>query len=111
MAVLVGLGVYWLARLMVAQGHPAAPGLLLLAVPAIPIAVDSMTIDALLVVLTAWFAFQRWTGRTGGLWWVLAAAAGALLERAPRKAFLCASSTILPSCGTPTSIASFRLRR
>jgi hypothetical protein len=68
-----------------------------------------MTIDISLVALTACFAYQVASGKTRGLWWTLAAASlsretgvllpaaaaiGALLERAPRKAFLWATATL-----------------
>jgi hypothetical protein len=102
------LGVYCLTKFMICQGRHPALGLLFLLIPAVPIAVDSMTIDVSLAALTACFAYQVATGRTRWLWPTLAAATlsretgvllpcaaaiAALLERAPRKALLWATAT------------------
>lgn len=111
-AFFIGLGVYCLAKLMAFHGRHPALGLLFLLVPAVPIAVDSMTIDACLAALTACFAWQVATGRTRWLWFTLAAATlcretgvllpaaafiAALIERAPRKALLWGSAAA-PAC-------------
>ncbi len=108
-AFFAGMGVYYLTKLMIFHGRHPALGLLFLLVPAVPIAVDSMTIDISLAALTACFAYQVVTGRERGLWWTLAAASlsretgmllpaaaaiAALLGHAPRKAFAWATATV-----------------
>jgi hypothetical protein len=112
-AFFVGLGVHCMAKLMSFHGRHPALGLLFLLIPAVPIAVDSMTIDVSLAALAACFAYQVATGRTRWLWLTLAAATlsretgallpaaaaiAALLERTPRKALLWASATV-PALG------------
>jgi hypothetical protein len=74
MAAFIFTGVYCLTKLMMHYGRHPALGLLFLLVPAVPIAIDSMTVDVALAALVACFAFQTVTGRERGLWWVLAAA-------------------------------------
>lgn len=108
-AAFVGLGVYSLTKIMMLHGRHPALGLLFLLIPAVPIAVDSMTVDVALAALTVCFAFQVTTGRERGLWFTLAAAclvretgvllpaaavAAALLSRAPRKACLWATAAL-----------------
>lgn len=112
-AAFVGMGVYCLTKIMMLHGRHPSLGLLFLLIPAVPIAVDSMTIDVALAALTVCFAFQATTGRERGQWWTLAAAclvretgvllpaaavAAALLARAPRKACLWATATF-PALG------------
>lgn len=108
-AFLLGMGVYCLTELMIFYGRHPVLGLLFLLIPAVPIAIDSMAIDISLAALTACFAYQVATGRTRWLWWTLAASTlpretgallsaaatiAALLDRAPRKAFLWATATL-----------------
>lgn len=113
MVFFMGLGVYFMAKLMRFHGRHPALGLLFLLIPAVPIAVDSMTVDAALAALTVCFVYQVATGQTRWLWFTLAAATlsretgallptaavvAALLERTPHKALLWASAT-LPALG------------
>jgi hypothetical protein len=53
----VGLGVYWSCRFVQDSGLAAAWGLLLLAIPAVPVAMDRMVIDGALAALTAGFVY------------------------------------------------------
>jgi hypothetical protein len=73
-AAFIFAGAYWLGRIMVRQGRPAALGLLFLGVPATLIGIDSMTVDVALAALTAGFAWHLLSGRERGLWLILAAA-------------------------------------
>jgi hypothetical protein len=70
----VFLGVYALAMTMQLYGRHAAWGLLFVVVPAVPIAVDSMTVDVAIAALTACFAYRLASGSDRGLWWILASA-------------------------------------
>jgi hypothetical protein len=103
-----GMGVYYLTKILMFYGRHPAFGLLFLLIPAVPIAVDSMTIDVSLAALTACFAYQAATGQERGLWWTLAAATlsretgvllpaaaviAALAQRAPRKAWIWTTAT------------------
>jgi len=108
-AAFVFLGVYALAKTMMLYGRHPAWGLVFLLVPAVPIAVDSMTVDVALAALTACFAWRLASGRERGLWWILAAAClvretgvllpaacviAALFRRDLRKACLWASAAL-----------------
>jgi hypothetical protein len=73
-AACVFLGVYALAKTMQLYGRHAAWGLLFLVVPAVPIAVDSMTVDVAIAALTACFAYRLASGSNRGLWWILSSA-------------------------------------
>jgi hypothetical protein len=53
----IGLGVYWSCRLVQSAGLAAAWGLLFLAMPAVPIALDRMVVDGGLAALTAAFVY------------------------------------------------------
>jgi hypothetical protein len=53
----IGLGVYWSCRFAREVGLPAAWGLLFLSMPAVPIAMDRLVVDAGLAALTAAFLF------------------------------------------------------
>jgi hypothetical protein len=53
----IGLGVYWSCRFVQDAGISAAWGLLFLAMPAIPIAMDRLVIDGALAVLTAAYLY------------------------------------------------------
>lgn len=68
------VGVYWLGRIMVHHGRSSAWGLSFLAVPAVPIGIDSMTVDVSLAALTAYFAWQVQTDNRRWLWLTVAAA-------------------------------------
>ena len=108
-AAFVFLGVYALAKTMTLYRRHPAWGLAFLLVPAVPIAVDSMTVDVALAALTACFAWRLASGRERGLWWILAAAClvretgvllpaacaiAALLRRDLRKACLWAAAAL-----------------
>lgn len=51
----IGLGVYWSCRFAEQTGLPAASGLLFLLMPAIPVAMDRLVVDAALAALTVAF--------------------------------------------------------
>jgi hypothetical protein len=108
-AAFVFLGVYALEKILIVYGRHPAWGMLFVLVPAVPIAVDSMTVDVALAALTACFAWRVASGRERGLWWILAAAClvretgvllpaacvvAALLRRDWRKACLWASAAL-----------------
>jgi hypothetical protein len=67
-------GVYWLARIMLLRGRPAALGLLFLAVPATLSSADSMTVDVALAALSARFVWQLLQPGARGMWITLALA-------------------------------------
>jgi hypothetical protein len=67
-------GVFWLGSIAVAEGRPAALGLLFLIVPATLVGVDTMTVDVALAALVTCFAWQVKTGHERGVWVTLAAA-------------------------------------
>jgi hypothetical protein len=108
-AAFVFLGVYALAMTLIVYGRHPAWGMLFVLVPAVPISVDSMTVDVALAALTACFAWRLASGRERGLWWILAAAClvretgvllpaacaiAALLRRDLRKACLWATAAL-----------------
>jgi len=68
-------GVWWTSRLSLFHGRSAAWGLAFLAIPAAPVAMDSMTVDVALAALTVCFVWQFRSGESRWLWWTLAAAA------------------------------------
>jgi hypothetical protein len=67
-------GTYWMVRLQILEGRHPAWGLCFLAVPAVLIAVDSMTVDVAIAALAAGLAWHLVTGRVSALWLILAAA-------------------------------------
>lgn len=108
-AACVFLGVFGLAKTMQLHGRHPAWGLLFAVVPAVPIAVDSMTVDVAIAALTACFAYRLASGSDRGLWWILASAClvretgvllaaacalAALARRDVRKACLWASAAL-----------------
>jgi hypothetical protein len=68
-------GTYWMVRLQISAGRHPAWGLCFLAVPAVLIAVDSMTVDVAIAALAAGFAWHLTTGRASALWLILVASA------------------------------------
>ena len=67
-------GVYWMSRIMAHHGRSPAWGLSFLAVPAVLVGIDTMTVDVVLAALIACFAWQVQTGRRRWLWLTVAAA-------------------------------------
>jgi hypothetical protein len=87
-------GTYWMVRLQILEGRHPAWGLCFLAVPAVLIAVDSMTVDVAIAAFAAGFAWHLSTGRVSALWLILAAAGlvretGLLLPAACVLASMC----------------------
>lgn len=87
-------GVYWMSRIMALHGRSASWGLSFLAVPAVLVGIDTMTVDVVLATLTVYFAWQVQTGRRRWLWLTVAAAplvreTGLILVAACVAAALC----------------------
>ena len=89
-------GVWFLARTMLLLDRPAACGLLFLAVPAVIVAADTLTVDGTLAALAACFAFQwRSRGEPGWGLWLTLAAAGLVRETGLLLAAACVIGAIL----------------
>lgn len=73
----IGLGVFWSCRIAQEAGVTAGWGLLFLAMPAIPITVDRLTVDGSLAALTAGFVLYS----RSASWRLFAVLAGAALTR------------------------------
>jgi hypothetical protein len=102
-------GVYWLCRYAVDRGHHVAWGLLFLAVPAVLVSLDRLTVDLALTALCVGFVLYLSEERSRELFWILVAAAlaretGILLtaaycvrlvfeRRIPRAVLFAASAT------------------
>lgn len=67
-------GVYWMGRIMAHHGRSSSWGLSFLAVPAVLVGIDTMTVDVVLAALVVFFTWQIQTGRRRWLWLTLAAA-------------------------------------
>jgi hypothetical protein len=77
----VGLGVYWSCRLSQDAGLSAAWGLLFLAMPAIPIAMDRLVVDGGLAALTAAFLYLSRPSSSSSTWKLLVVLTCAALAR------------------------------
>lgn len=67
-------GVYWMGRIMAHYGRSSSWGLSFLAVPAVLVGIDTMTVDVVLATITVYFAWQVETGHRRWLWFTVAAA-------------------------------------
>lgn len=103
-------GVWWLARFARLHGSPAYLGWAFLAVPAVPVSIERMTVDVALAALAAGFIYSAREGPRGifyailiaaplvretGIGLTIAAAAFSLYHRQWRRVLL-ESSTALP---------------